>query len=44
LPTECSGDYDDFVQYDGEMIATLRPQAEAFIAALEEEMGKVEKE
>ena len=31
-----SGDYDDFVHYDKEMIMTLRFQAEEFIAAIEE--------
>jgi len=30
-----SGDYDDFVQYDSEMINTLRPQAEEFITVIE---------
>jgi len=35
-----SGDYDDFVQYDDEMIAALRPQAEDFIAVIEEELKK----
>jgi len=31
-----SGDYDDFVQYDSEMINALRPQAEEFISVIEE--------
>lgn len=30
-----SSDYDDFVQYDEEMVAELRPQAEDFIRAIE---------
>lgn len=29
-----SGDYDDFVQYDEQMVAELRPQAEDFIAMI----------
>lgn len=29
-----SGDYDDFLQYDSEMISLLRPQAEEFIHAV----------
>jgi len=33
-----SGDYDDFVQYDNEMIVALRPQAEEFIAVIEKEL------
>ena len=33
-----SGDYDDFVHYDDEMIAVLRPQAEEFISVIEEEL------
>jgi len=35
-----SGDYDDFVQYDYEMLATVRPQAEEFITAIEMEIMK----
>ena len=35
-----SGDYDDFVCYDNEMITALRPQAEEFISAIEEEVKK----
>jgi uncharacterized protein (UPF0332 family) len=35
-----SGDYDDYVQYDTEMIRTIRPQAEAFIGIIEEELAK----
>jgi len=35
-----SGDYDDFVQYNNEMLAVVRPQAEAFITAIEMEMLK----
>lgn len=30
-----SSDYDDFVQYDEEMVAELRPQAEDFIMVIE---------
>lgn len=30
-----SGDYDDFVQYDSEMLAALRPQAKELIAVIE---------
>ena len=33
-----SGDYDDFVRYDNEMVTTLRPQAEKFIYVIEEEL------
>lgn len=33
-----SGDYDDFVHYDYEMIAVLRPQAESFMAAVQTEI------
>jgi len=33
-----SGDYDDFVQYNNEMVAILRPQAEEFIAVIEKEL------
>ena len=35
-----SGDYDDFVQYNYEMITVVRPQAEKFIAAIEAEIAK----
>jgi len=35
-----SGDYDDFVQYDNEMVTTLRPQAEKFISAIEDELKR----
>jgi len=35
-----SGDYDDFVQYDNEMITALRPQAEVFINVIEKELKK----
>jgi uncharacterized protein (UPF0332 family) len=35
-----SGDYDDYVQYDSEMIQVIRPQAEAFICGIEEELAK----
>ena len=35
-----SSDYDDFVQYDREMIAVLRPQAERFIVVIEAEITK----
>ena len=35
-----SGDYDDFVQYDSEMIAKLRPQSEEFISIVEKEIAK----
>ena len=31
-----SGDYDDFVQYDEEMIVALRPLAEEFIAVIKD--------
>ena len=30
-----SGDYDDFVQYDGEMLQEVRPNAEKFVSAIE---------
>jgi len=35
-----SGDYDDFVQYNHELITVIRPQAEAFISAIEMEIKK----
>lgn len=35
-----SGDYDDFLQYDSEMLSEMRPQAEEFIEAIELEMKK----
>jgi len=35
-----SGDYDDFVQYNSEMIAKLRPQSEEFISIIEKEIAK----
>ena len=35
-----SSDYDDFVQYNYETINIVRPQAEAFIYAVEVEMLK----
>ncbi|MDR3351172.1 MAG: HEPN domain-containing protein [Prevotellaceae bacterium] len=35
-----SGDYDDYVQYDAEMIRIIRPQSAAFICMLEEAMSK----
>jgi uncharacterized protein (UPF0332 family) len=35
-----SGDYDDYVQYDTEMIRIIRPQAETFIRIIEEELAK----
>jgi len=35
-----SGDYDDFVYYDCDMIATLRPQAENFISMIEKELAQ----
>ena len=35
-----SGDYDDFVRFDGKMITVLRPQAEEFIFLIEEELKK----
>ena len=38
LNDRISGDYDDFVNYDNEMIAALRPQAEEFISVIEKEM------
>ena len=33
-----SGDYDDFVQYNHEIITAVRPQAEAFITTIEMEI------
>jgi len=33
-----SGDYDDFVHYDSEMITALRPQTEELISVIEEEL------
>jgi len=38
LNDRISGDYDDFVNYDNEMIAALRPQAEEFISIMEKEV------
>jgi uncharacterized protein (UPF0332 family) len=35
-----SGDYDDYVLYDAEMIRIIRPQAETFIRIIEEELAK----
>ena len=35
-----SGDYDDFVQYNHEIITAVRPQAEAFITTIEMEIKK----
>jgi uncharacterized protein (UPF0332 family) len=35
-----SGDYDDFIQYNSEMIARLRPQSEEFISIIEKEIAK----
>lgn len=35
-----SGDYDDFLQYDADMLEEVRPQAEEFIAAVEQELNK----
>ena len=35
-----SCDYDDFVQYNHEMITLIRPQAETFISAIEMEIMK----
>jgi uncharacterized protein (UPF0332 family) len=34
-----SCDYDDYVQYDVETISIIRPQAEAFIRMIEEELA-----
>jgi len=34
LNDRISGDYDDFVNYDNEMIAALHPQAEEFISVI----------
>lgn len=33
-----SSDYDDFVQYDEEMVTELRPQAEDFITMIEDNL------
>ena len=33
-----SSDYDDFIQYDEEMVTELRPQAEDFIAMIEDNL------
>ncbi|GHV65851.1 DNA-binding protein [Bacteroidia bacterium] len=33
-----SGDYDDFIQYDSQMLSDIRPQAEEFIKAIEAEI------
>ena len=35
-----SGDYDDFICYDSDMIAALRPQAEEFISFIEKELAQ----
>lgn len=35
-----SGDYDDFLQYDAEMLSEVRPQAEEFILVIEQELKK----
>lgn len=35
-----SGDYDDYVQYDTEMVCIIRPQAEAFIDTIEKELAQ----
>ena len=35
-----SGDYDDFVSYDSEIITAMRPQAEEFIYIIEKELLK----
>ncbi len=35
-----SGDYDDFLQYDADILAEMRPKAEEFIEAIEREMNK----
>ncbi len=35
-----SGDYDDFLFYDAEMLDALRPQAEEFVVAIEEQLKK----
>ena len=35
-----SGDYDDFLFYDAEMLAALRPQAEEFVVAIEGQLKK----
>jgi uncharacterized protein (UPF0332 family) len=37
-----SGDYDDFVQYDSAMLATLRPQVEEFIQVVAAEVKGVD--
>jgi len=36
-----SGDYDDFVRYDNEMLTALRPQAEEFIVVIENELNNL---
>ena len=41
LNDRMSGDYDDFVNYDNDMITALRPQAEEFITMIEKELKKV---
>jgi uncharacterized protein (UPF0332 family) len=40
LNDRISGDYDDYVQYNRESVCAIRPQAEAFIRAIEEELAK----
>ncbi|OAV73415.1 HEPN domain protein [Bacteroidales bacterium Barb6] len=35
-----SGDYDDFLTYDAEMLSALRPQSEEFICVVERELYK----
>ncbi|MDR0581638.1 MAG: HEPN domain-containing protein [Prevotellaceae bacterium] len=35
-----SGDYDDYVHYDAEMIHAIRPKAETFISMIEEKLIK----
>jgi uncharacterized protein (UPF0332 family) len=36
-----NGDYDDFLQYELDMLQSLRPQAEEFINRIEQEMGSL---
>lgn len=36
-----SGDYDDFIQYDEEMVTELRPQAEEFITMIKNKLTPI---
>ena len=42
MPNRISGDYDDFISFDLEMLEELIPQAKLFLAAIEELISKSE--